>query len=74
MRGMRSISSVRVTASIGTVTSSSTIARSRSCSCRTLTSLSSVNNRMQKVSVNGVLNLLGLDTNETRLRRASLPK
>src|SRR6516165_120709 len=58
MRAMRSISSVRVTASIGTATSSFTIARSRSCSCRTLTSLACVNNRWQKVSVNATLNLL----------------
>jgi len=48
---------VRVTALIGTATSSFTIARSRSCSCRTLTSLACVNNRWQKVSVNAVLNL-----------------
>jgi|GEM_PF-5123587 len=63
---MRSISSVRVTASIGTLTSSFTIARSRSCSCRTLTSLACVNNRWQKVSVNAALHLPRHQRRETQ--------
>src|SRR6266566_7193536 len=54
MRAMRSISSVRSLASIDTVTHSGTV-RSRSCSCSTLTSLASVNNRLRKVIVHAVL-------------------
>ena len=51
---MRSISSVRSLASIDTVTHSGTV-RSKSCSCSTLTSLASVNNRLRKVIVHAVL-------------------
>src|SRR2546425_4568063 len=51
---MRSISSIRSFASIDTVTHSGTF-RSRSCSCSTLTSLPSVNNRLRKVIVHDVL-------------------
>jgi len=54
MRAMRSISSVRSLASIDTVTHSGTV-RSKSCSCSTLTSLASVNNRLRKVIVHAVL-------------------
>src|SRR5439155_3010353 len=54
MRAMRSISSVRSLPSIDTVTHSGTV-RSKSCSCSTLTSLASVNNRLRKVIVHAVL-------------------
>src|SRR5437016_5595116 len=54
MRAMRSISSVRSLASIETVTRSGTV-RSKSCSCSTLTSLASVNNRLRKVIVHALL-------------------
>jgi hypothetical protein len=46
---MRSTRSARVAASIGTTSPSFRIIRSRSCSCTTTTSLTSVNSRLQKV-------------------------
>ena len=49
---MRLIRSARVAASIGTTSFSFRIIRSRSCSCTTTTSIASVNNRLQKVTVN----------------------
>jgi hypothetical protein len=54
---MRSISSVRADASIGTGASSFRIIRARNCSCCTRTSLAPINNRLQKVIVTGVLNV-----------------
>ena len=55
---MRSISSARTVASIGTASFSFRIIRSRSCSCTTMTSLASVNNRLQKVIVNVVFSVV----------------
>ena len=52
MRAIRAISSFRALA--GTLTHSFGVVRSRSCSCTTLTSLASVNNRLRKVTVRDV--------------------
>jgi hypothetical protein len=49
---MRLIRSARVAVSIATTSLSFRIIRSRSCSCTTTTSIASVNNRLQKVTVN----------------------
>src|SRR5439155_3521804 len=52
MRAIRAISSAR--ASTSTLTHSLGILRSKSCSCSTLTSPASINNRLRKVMVHGV--------------------
>lgn len=52
MRTIRSITSVRTFTSMGTITMSVRIVRSRSCSCTTLASVVFFNNRFQEVIVN----------------------
>ena len=69
---MRSISSARAFASIGTPMFSFRIVRSRSSSCTTLTSLASVNSRLQKVIVTWCSALCGAANNDVRDRGASL--
>jgi hypothetical protein len=69
---MRSISSVRTVMSIGTVTSSFRIPMSRSCSCSTMTSLTSVNSCLQKGIVNPVLDVWQCDEQRRERQKSFL--
>ena len=69
---MRSISSVRTVMSSGTATSSFRIPMSGSCSCSTMTSLTSVNNCLQKVIVNPVLDVWRCDEQRRERQKSFL--
>ncbi len=69
---MRSISSARTVMSIGTATFSFPIPMSGSCSCSTMTSLTSVNNCLQKVIVNPVLDVWQCDQQRRERQKSFL--